>query len=195
MLPSPCRRGGVRIGRSAKSVQTDDAPPETPIPGLGAMAASGFSFGRLVLIGTEAAAHATYPGQTARWSLCLHPPEDVGLLRKVGAPHPGVDLVREEVVNGCHSGRQAILRLQLRCQGLLSQYENDADFLRKFRAGLVEVLSPDAQRGADHRQPEVVLGILRTAISLKCDADPVVKALVIWWWLWSAAPASRSFNH
>mmetsp|Transcript_126016 Transcript_126016/g.251554 ORF Transcript_126016/g.251554 Transcript_126016/m.251554 type:complete len:1282 (+) Transcript_126016:49-3894(+) len=68
------------------------------------------------------------------------------------------------------------LHLTVKCQGLLYKYENDADFLTKFRAGVVEILSPAARKGAENCQHEAVLDILWIAIALKCDVGPVVKA-------------------
>ncbi|CAE8602689.1 unnamed protein product, partial [Polarella glacialis] len=62
-------------------------------------------------------------------------------------------------------------RVQMRCQAVLSEYEGDKAFCAKFRREAAEVLQSALWQAATRLEPEVMAGILRTAVSWQCELD------------------------
>jgi len=66
--------------------------------------------------------------------------------------------------------------VQIRCQALLSEYADDAEFGAEFRFSAVEVLAGAARLAAARGSPETLRGILQTAASWQCDVAPLCKS-------------------
>ena len=66
-------------------------------------------------------------------------------------------------------------RAGMRCQALLSEYEEDEEFCRKIRQEVAKVLHQRLQIAVEHLDLEVVQSTLRAAVSLQCDVEPMLE--------------------
>lgn len=69
-------------------------------------------------------------------------------------------------------------RVQMRCQALLTEYEGDADFARRFREEAASVLEAALRRAAELLQFEAAEGVLRAASSWQCRLPDVAGVMV-----------------
>eukprot|EP00435_Cladocopium_sp_Y103_P027015 s478_g6.t1 len=66
-------------------------------------------------------------------------------------------------------------RAGMRCQALLSEYEDDEEFCGKIRSEIAKVLQQRLEIAAEYLDLEVAQSTLRAAVSLQCDVAPMLK--------------------
>lgn len=66
-------------------------------------------------------------------------------------------------------------RAGMRCQALLSEYEDDEEFCGKIRSEIAKVLQQRLEIAAEYLDLEVAQSTLRAAVSLQCDVVPMLK--------------------
>lgn len=71
-------------------------------------------------------------------------------------------------------------RCYMRCQALLSEYDADKDFCKRFRKDICTVLVGAADWASENQQPHAFDGIVRSAKLLQCDANPVLDVAGTW---------------